>query len=150
MTLVSTIIVLFIFLLASLLVIRPFLVESDDQKGDGSGSYDSMLAEKERLYGSIEDLDRDLELEKISLEEHAKEREDLLRQAAMVLKELDAHPYSTQSKVSVEALPDDDKLEKMIAERRKKIQESQMVICPTCGQSVAEGDKFCSHCGGKL
>lgn len=150
MTLGSTIVVLFIFLLTGMLVMRPFLVKDKDQSGAGSGLYDSLLAEKERLYASIEDLDLNLELEKISLEEHAQGRDDLLHQAARVLKELDAHPYSSRSQKPRESLGADDKLEKMIAERRKKIQAAQNASCPTCGEPVAKGDQFCSHCGGKL
>ena len=150
MTTSALIIVLFIFILAGLIVLRPFLDQERGVQRSGGGLYDSLLAEKERLYASIEDLDLNLELEKISLEEHAQGRDDLLHQAARVLKELDAHPYSSRSQKPRESLGADDKLEKMIAERRKKIQAAQNASCPTCGEPVAKGDQFCSHCGGKL
>jgi hypothetical protein len=150
MTFGSTIVVLFIFILAGMIVMRPFLVNTKDQKSPGSGSYDSLLAEKERLYASIEDLDLNLELNKISPEEHAQGRDELLYQAARVLKKLDAHPYTSRVKKTPEALSDDQELEKMIAERRKKIKSSQETVCPECGESVAKGDQFCSHCGGQL
>ena len=149
MTLGSTIIVLFIFILAGLLVMRPFLVSAEDQNGTGSGLYDSMLAEKERLYAAIEDLDLNLELNKISPDEHEQGREELLFQAARVLKRLDAHPYSAQKKKSVD-MQSDDELEKMIAERRKQFQSQQEEKCPHCSEPIGKGDQFCSHCGGKL
>jgi hypothetical protein len=150
MTFGSTIVVLFIFIIAGLLVIRPFMVSTQDQKSGGSGLYDSLLAEKERLYASIEDLDLDLELSKISPEEHAQGREELLIQAAKVLERLDAHPYSSQKKQAPSVQSEGDELDKMIAERRRQIKSSQEKVCSQCNLPVGEGDQFCSHCGGKL
>jgi len=150
MTFGSTIIVLFIFILAGMIVLRPFLVNNPDPEGAGLGLYDSYLAEKERIYASIEEMDLNLELDKISSEEHARGREELLYQAAVVLKKLDSHPYSARVKKTADALDSDSELEKMIAERRRKIQASQTTVCPACGESVGKGDQFCSHCGGQL
>jgi len=150
MTLGSSIIVLFIFLLTGLLVLRPILVGSEDQDNAGTAEYDSLLAEKERLYAAIEDLDLNFELKKVSQEEHGQARQELLNQAAAVLKELDAHPSNSPRKAKHDLLSKDDKLEKMIAARREKIQGLQRLLCPGCGEPVTEGDQFCSHCGEKL
>jgi hypothetical protein len=111
--------------------------------------YDSLLAEKERLYASIEDLDLNLELNKISPEEHSQGREELLFLAAKVLKRLDAHPYSSQKKKAQDTQSDDE-LEKMIAERRTQFNSPQETGCPHCSEPIGKGDQFCSHCGGKL
>ena len=150
MTFPSTLVTLFIFILAGILVLRPFLVQ-DSRKKTGLGIYDSLLAEKERLYASIEDLDLDLELDKISPEVHAQSREDLLVEAARVLKELDDYQRKTGKKRSKpEVVTDDQKLDRMIAERRKELLAAQADQCPNCGKPVLEGDQFCSHCGDRL
>jgi len=151
MTLGSTVIVLFLFLLTGMLVMRPFLVGAGSDHSEGAARYDSLLAEKERLFTSIEELDLSLELEKISPEEHAHSREAYLRQAARILRDLDDHPLSEKLKNLTDgSFLEDEELERMIAERRKEIAASQSDLCPSCGQPVQEGDRFCSHCGGAL
>lgn len=149
MTLTSFIIVLFIFIMTGLIILRPFLDQTDGKISKSSGLYDSLLAERERLLSSIEELDLDLELNKISAAEHALDREALFSQAADVLRDLDK--YSKPKKSKKTALKDggDDNLEKMIQDRRKKLQDEKTVLCASCGKPVAEGDQFCSHCGEK-
>lgn len=149
MTLTSLIIVLFIFVISGLIVLRPFLDQVSGKISPVSGVYDSLLAERERLLSSIEELDLDLELNKISGKEHALDRNLLLTQAADVLKELDKYskPKAAQKGKSKKGKEDD--LEKMIEERRKKLQEDQAVTCSSCGKPIGADDQFCSHCGGK-
>lgn len=147
----SLIIVLFIFLLAGVLVARPFLEDSPRQVLSAAGRYDSLLAERERLYGAIEDLDLDYDLKKISDEEHDKGRQELLKEAAAVLQKIEDHPYHARGgkRSSLPAAGDDD-LERMIAERRKTLQAAREDVCPACGKPIAVNDKFCNSCGEKL
>ena len=147
----SLIIVLFIFLLAGVLVIRPFLENGAGQALSATGRYDSLLAERERIYSAIEDLELDFELKKISEEEHDRGRQVLLKEAATVLKKIDDHPYHAKKgkKTSPTAAGDDD-LERLIAERRKTLHGSRVDVCPACGKPVSVDDLFCSSCGEKL
>jgi hypothetical protein len=147
----SLIIVLFVFLLAGVLVIRPFLEDGAGTTLSTSGRYDSLLAERERLYGAIEDLDMAFELQKISEGEHTRGRQDLLKEAAVVLKKIEDHPsYSKKGKKSGRPAAGDDDLELLIAERRKSLQGARADVCPICGQSVSAEDQFCSSCGERL
>ena len=149
MTLTSFIIILFIFVMAGLIVMRPFLDKVEGRISRTVGVYDSLLAERERLLSAIEDLDLDLELKKISPAEHAQDRNALLAQAADVLKELDRISKPQAGKKSYAKGKEDDELEKMIQDRRREIREQNSSTCSSCGKSIDANDQFCSHCGEK-
>ncbi|TFG49814.1 MAG: zinc-ribbon domain-containing protein [Anaerolineales bacterium] len=150
MTFSSLIIVLFIFILAGVIIIKPFLDTSNKFGGTGSGVYDSLLAERERLLSSIEELDLDLELSKISPREHGESRDQLLSEAAEVLRKLDKNPQKGQAKKKTPlAARGEDDLDKLIKARRNELQAEKSKICVNCGKPLQEGAKFCSHCGRK-
>ncbi|NQS91999.1 MAG: zinc ribbon domain-containing protein [Chloroflexi bacterium] len=150
MTFISLIIVLFIFVLAGLIIMRPFLDSSTKLGGSGSGVYDSLLAERERLLSSIEELDLDLELSKISPQEHSTSRDQLLSQAADVLQKLDKYPQKGKAKkISSLSSAGKDDLDKMINARRKELKAEKSMFCSSCGKPVQKGAQFCSHCGEK-
>lgn len=147
MTLTSFIIILFIFVMAGLIVMRPFLDKVDGRISRTVGVYDSLLAERERLLSALEDLDLDLELKKISPAEHGQDRNSLLAQAADVLKELDRVSKPKSGKKAAAKVQRDDDLEKMIRDRRRELQEQKAIPCSSCGKSIDAADQFCSHCG---
>ncbi len=151
MTFASLIVVLFIFLLVGLLVMRPFLEDATPSVASASGRFNSLVAEKERLYRAIEELDLNLELHKISEEDYDRRRQQLLVNAAAVLEKLDGHP-SSHGKARNTSRPQagDDDLERLIAERRKALQADRGEFCPKCGAAVSGEDQFCSNCGAKL
>ena len=152
MTASALIIVLFIFILTGLIVLRPFLDRNNQVQRSGSSVYDSLLAEQERLLSAIEELDLDLELKKISADEHGLARQNLLTQAAEVLKEMDKYSKPDKAKAKgvnrEDSTPDDD-LEKLIQERRKQIKKQRTDVCSSCGEAIVPGDQFCSQCGKK-
>lgn len=152
MTVSALIIVLFIFVLTGLIVLRPFLDQKDGVQRSGSSVYDSLLAEQERLLSAIEELDLDLELKKISPDEHGLDRQNLLAQAAEVLREMDKYSKLKKGKTKAveeeKAIPNDD-LEMLIQERRAQLKEQRTDICSACGEAIVPGDQFCSHCGEK-
>jgi hypothetical protein len=151
MTASALIIVLFIFILTGLIVLRPFFDKDYGKQKASSGVYDSLLAEQERLLSAIEELDLDLELKKISSTEHELDRQNLLTQAADVLRELDKYSKPKKSKVKSDKTVSstDDDLERMIEKRRKQIQAQRTEICSNCGEKIEPGDQFCSQCGSK-
>lgn len=147
----SLIIVIFIFLLAGLVVIRPILEDAPGQSYGTSGQADSLLAERERLYAAIEELDLNLELQKISEEEYAQARQELLIQAAAVVEKLEKLPSSARKKKkSGRVNAGDDELDRLIAERRKALKHAKEALCPSCGKAISPADQFCSHCGEKV
>lgn len=48
------------------------------------------------------------------------------------------------------ASPSVDRVEEMIAVRRRQRQEKASGFCPRCGRPVLKSDKFCSKCGTTL
>ena len=151
MTIGSFFIVLLIFILTGVFILRPFLVKEEISGRSSSSIYDSLIAERERLLSAIEELDLELELNKISSKEHSRNRDLLLAEAAGVLKKLDKQgkQVKTQKSTQKVEVPGDD-LEKMIAARRKELQSNKSRSCPNCGKDVQQDDQFCSHCGESL
>ncbi len=147
----SLLIVLLIFILSGYYIIRPFLVKSELTGRSISSIYDSLSAERERLLLAIEELDLELELNKISSKEHSRNRDILLAEAAEVLRKLDKYQKSGKGKkvAPVKAKLDDD-LEKMINDRKKQLKAEKSQFCSHCGKKVKDNDQFCSHCGEAL
>lgn len=151
MALSSFLIVLVIFILAGFVIIRPFLVELDTRGTTLPRKNDSLLAEKERLLSSIEDLDLEYDLKKISSREHTRNRDILLSQAAEVLMKLDKLEKTApvENRISSDPSGEDD-LEKMIKARRHELKGEKSSYCSHCGKIVKPDDQFCGQCGEKL
>lgn len=144
----SLLIVIFLFVLSGVFIMRPFLVDEKEPRRVGSSRSDSLLAEKDRLLLAIEELDQEFELEKISEEEHNRNRDILLSEAAEVIKQLDKSQKSSSSKKKKPVTQEtDDDLERLINERRKQLKSEKTLTCPKCGNAVDSGAQFCSHCG---
>lgn len=150
MTLSSLIIVLFIFFISALVITRPFLVKQAASGRSSSSLFDSLVAEQERLLSAIEELDLELELNKISPQEHSRSRDLLLAEAAGVLQELDKHQTGKARKAAPARAKAEDDLERMIAQRRVELKSGTSASCPKCGEPIKSTDKFCSHCGENL
>ena len=148
----SLLIVIFIFILSGVFIMRPFLVEEKKPKRAGSSRTDSLFAEKERLLLAIEDLDLEHELDKISAQEHNRNRDILLAEAADVIKQLDKiqKPGSSKKKKPSTSTKTADDLERLINERRQQLKNDKSLKCPSCDKAVIEGSQFCSNCGEAL
>lgn len=147
----SFIVVLFIFILSAVVIMRPFLDPQKKGKAVSPGRYNALLAERERLYSSIEELDQALELKKISSEDHTQSRALLLTQAASVLAQLDKIGGKPKKQRGIKRSTDiDDKLEGMINARREVLKKDRSVLCSKCGEPVESNDQFCRKCGAAL
>jgi hypothetical protein len=150
MTFGSILIVLLIFILSGYYIIRPFLVKSELTGRSSSSIYDSLSAERERLLLAIEELDLELDLNKISSREHSRNRDILLAEAAEVLRKLDKYKKSGKGKKATPVKAEPDDLEKMINDRKKQLKAEKSRSCSHCGKTVKDNDQFCSHCGETL
>lgn len=157
------------------IVLRPLVVGPTSRKRNRSG-HNSPLArqvdERARLlerrnavYAAIRELDFDYETGKVSDEEHARQRAQLVREGVAILKQLD--------RLEV-AVPAADPLEAAIAAMRRgeegqvdaarpvKVLDAEVgglratpaangqYTCPTCGAPASCGDRFCGDCGESL
>lgn len=147
----SFLIVLVIFVLAGIIIVRPFLVEQKVSRPVVPQKYNSILAERERLLSSIEDLDLEYDLQKISSQEHTRNRDILLSQAAEVLVQLDKLEKKVPKNMRVSApVENEDDLEGMIETRRRELKGDKSRFCSHCGKAVKPEDQFCGKCGEKL
>ena len=147
----SIFVLLGIFLLSVLFIIRPFWKEDGREQPGVRHRYSHLVAEKERFLSAIHDLDLEMELKKISAEDHQNQRAILVREAAIVLEKLDEMPDPDPGSGKPADEPGGaDELESLIASRREELQGKASGFCPNCGHSVMSTDQFCGHCGEKI
>ena len=165
----SILLLLAILLLAALFVARPFLenrrmlaVSAEEQE------LSSLMAERDRLITTLQELDFDQTLGKIPAEDYPAMRAELMQRAADVLRKLDAFqaaqsaPGDAESRIEAVIaarradaaaksvspnLESDDALEGLIASRKAARKEKSAGFCPKCGKAILRSDRFCPHCG---
>jgi rubrerythrin len=128
----------------------------------------TLMAERDRVINSLQELDFDYKLGKIPEEDYPTQRAGLLQRGAEILKKIDSlapQPAATQdtearleraiaarradaamSRIEVA----DDELEAMISSRRKGRKEKSAGFCPRCGKPIMVTDRFCPSCGKSL
>ena len=133
-----------------------------------SSEISSLLAERDRVINSLQELDFDFRLGKIPDEDYPAQRAELLQKGADILRKLDALQPQPISDDEVEAgieraaearradaaiktePPSDDEIESMLAARRKGRKGRPAGFCPKCGKVVLATDQFCASCGKAL
>jgi len=162
-----------VIVISGLIVARPFLegsriaaVSIEEQERS------ALLAQRDRLITTLQELDFDHTLGKIPAEDYPPMRAELLHAAAEVLRKLDAfHPApeaSTDAESRIEAviaarrsdaahlaavparIDADDDLEALIASRKSARTEKTAGFCPKCGKPILRSDRFCPHCGKSI
>lgn len=127
----------------------------------------TLLAERERIVNSLQELENDYQLGKVPEEDYPTQRASLLQKGADVLRKLDElapikvqNDKDTRVERAIEArrkknsgkkdgVTDDD-LESMISSRRQGRKAKSAGFCPKCGKPVMTSDKFCPSCGKLL
>jgi hypothetical protein len=133
-----------------------------------SGEISALMAERDRVINSLQELDFDFKLGKIPDEDYPTQRAELLQKGADILRKLDALQLQPISDEEVEARieqaaaarradaavktepPSDDEIESMLATRRKERKGRSAGFCPKCGKVVLVTDQFCANCGKAL
>jgi rubrerythrin len=173
MELGAILLILALSALVALFVAQPFLerrafkmVSAEEHTSS------SLMAERDRLIGALQELDFDHTLGKIPAEDYPVMRAQLLAQAADVLRTLDELTPSTEKgklqknraeeRVEAEVAArredaaierkaktsgDDDDIEEMLAARRAARKEKTAGFCSKCGKPLMKSDKFCPACG---
>jgi hypothetical protein len=160
----SILLILTVLLLTAAFISRPFFMKDARYNrkvtpADGAAKerfdhlHSSLLAEKERILSSIQELDFDNSLRKVPEDLYPIQRAELLQQAAGLLKELEDMGFNQETKPKVNSMSSSkvttnyDELEEMIAKRRIEIKEKSSGFCPRCGRAIQESDRFCPKCG---
>jgi hypothetical protein len=97
LTLGSVLLGIALLLLVILYLARPFVTAEDEAVRLDREEVDSLLLHRDALLRQIRELDDDLEAAKVAPELYQRNRPQLVRQAAVVMQQLDAHGYREAS-----------------------------------------------------
>ncbi len=168
MELTATLISLALLILIAVYLYAPFMQRRARRVTEEEHELSALLAERDRVINSLQELDFDYKLGKIPEEDYPVQRATLLQKGAEVLKQIDTLAPQPASSQDVDARiekaiaarradasvvkPDisDDDVESMVAARRKGRKEKSSGFCPKCGKPVMVSDRFCPSCGKSL
>lgn len=164
-------------LIVALYLARPFAMPDDEEERVQREEIDGLFLRKEALLRDIRELDDDYESAKVAPELYMRTRPQMVRQAAVLMKQLDEHGYvepgdgssvdvDDQIEAAVKRLRTpqqlDEQLEAAIRQARQKpavsspatgasvTTNSAIQFCPQCGRRVEPDDRFCPQCGHNL
>ena len=157
-----------VLILVGMFLYAPFTEQRARQVTEEEHELSALMAERDRVITSLQELDFDFKLGKIPDEDYPAQRASLLQKGADILRKIDSlapQPSSAQDtetrleKVIAVRRADgsaaqleltDDDLESMISTRRKRHKDRSAGFCPKCGKPVMVTDRFCPSCGKSL
>ena len=99
---------------------------------------DRLSSQRATIYDSIRDLDFEYAMGKLTDDDYGEIRAALVRDAAVVLEEIDLRDRDVKL---------DDWIEAAVRERRKRGQEAWSVVCGACDHANPADASFCDACG---
>lgn len=168
-----------LFSLAMLLLVAAYVLQPLAGSGrgghrDSSRELSSLQAERDRVLDSIQEIDMDHTMGKVSEQDYQRQRQVLAIEGAEILKSIDeiqlspdAEPRGKTPEMELEAAvaelrgKSSPASREAVAEARGKSstpgpQKTQSTsdpseeACPTCDEPILRGDRFCSNCGEVL
>jgi hypothetical protein len=157
-----------IFILVAMYLYAPFMERRARRVTEEEHELSALLAERDRVINSLQELDFDFKLGKIPDEDYPPQRAELLQKGADILRKIDSlspQAVSTQDEEArlekaiaarradaSTAKPEvsDDDVESMISSRRRNRKEKSSGFCPKCGKPIVATDRFCPSCGKSL
>ncbi len=111
-----------------------------------------LLAERNRIYAAIRELEFDYATNKLADEDYAEQRRKLYVQGVEVLRRLDALAALDESPAAdpIEALVASLRGGGAVAAPAQGAAAAQAGFCPQCGTPYQAGDRFCGACGAQL
>ncbi|MCH7663556.1 MAG: zinc ribbon domain-containing protein [Chloroflexi bacterium] len=148
----SILFILALLILVILYILQPFATRRSLVVSSAEKQFSVLLAERERILGALEELDFDHSMGKVPEENYPAQRARLVEAGTEVLRKLDIHKKTDVDLSSKDqgAKKQNDKLETMIAARRKTRPEKRAAFCHNCGTRAQPDDQFCANCGVKL
>lgn len=167
MEIAAILLTLGVIILVGLYLYAPLLERRAQSVTTEEHDRSALLAERERVVTSLQELDFDFQLGKVPEEDYPTQRTLLLQRGAEILKKLDElQPVKTTleddermeraiaSRRKLKSNGDhelsDDEIESMLSSRRKSHKEKSAGFCPNCGKPVLASDSFCPSCGKSL
>lgn len=152
-----------LLVLVLLVVARPFLLRRTHE--GRPTTREALQAQKEAYLQQIADLDFDHETGKVPDAAYQQERQQLLIQAALILRQLDAlrngrKTAEGQGSIRPADADAESQIEQAILALRQQRSTSarpslapnggSQAYCPNCGRAVKAADNFCRSCGHSL
>ena len=149
-------------LLVAAYVLQPIAGSERAEPRDTSGRLSGMQAERDRVLDSIQEIDLDHSMDKVSEEDYRRQRRALALEGAEILRQIDELQGTGKRTIESGAEPTGNtpemELEAAVAQLRGKSSpaSSQIVesdsrgACPECGEAIFHGDRFCANCGAAL
>ena len=157
-----------VLILVGVYLYAPFMEGRARRVTEEEHELSALMAERDRVINSLQELDFDYKLGKIPEEDYPTQRAGLLQSGAEILKKIDSLAPQPTSAQDTEARLEraiaarradaamarveiaDDELEAMISARRKGRTNKSAGFCPRCGKPVMVTDRFCPSCGKSL
>jgi hypothetical protein len=168
MDLAAILILLALLLGVGLVLAAPVMRSAHPRSMEESQEVSELLAERDRIINSLQELDFDFNLGKVPEEAYPEQRAGLLQSGTAVLQKLDAlAPQAASPKTAASAATArieraaaagdragkvlaDDRIESLLAARRAARRSKSAGFCPRCGKPVLTSDRFCPNCGKSL
>lgn len=157
-----------ILILVGIYLYAPFMERRARRVTEEEHELSSLLAERDRVINSLQELDFDFKLGKIPDDDYPAQRATLLQKGADILRQIDTIAPQVTSTQDADARLEkaiaarradgavirqevtDDDIESMVVARRKGRKEKSSGFCPKCGKPVMVTDRFCPSCGKSL
>jgi hypothetical protein len=158
-----------IFILVAMYLYAPFMERRARRVTEEEHELSALLAERDRVINSLQELDFDFKLGKIPAEDYPTQRSGLLQKGADILRKIDSFspiPATAQDEEArlekaiaarradaastAKAEVSDDDIESVLASRRKSRKTKAGGFCPKCGKPIQVTDRFCPSCGKSL
>jgi hypothetical protein len=164
-----------VLILVGMYLYAPFMERRARAVTEEEHELSALMAERDRVINSLQELDFDFQLGKIPDEDYPVQRANLLQKGADILRKIDTlapsspgargagsegHDIDSRLEKAIAARradgaaskPEvtDDDLESMLVARRKGRKDKSAGFCPKCGKPVMVTDRFCPSCGKSL
>ena len=157
-----------VLILVGIYLYAPFMERRARSVTEEEHELSTLLAERDRVINSLQELDFDFKLGKIPEDDYPAQRTSLLQKGADILRKIDTlAPQATSAQDTETRLEraiaarradaavarvevTDDDVELMILSRRKNRKNRSAGFCPKCGKPVMVTDRFCPSCGKSL
>ena len=154
LTIGSVLLGIALLLIVILYLARPFVMPEDEAVRLDREEVDGLVLRRDALLRQIRDLDDDMEAAKVAPELYQRNRPLLVRQAAVIMQQLDAHGYSDAPAAPI-AADLDAQMEAAVRAARTGARAAPvaatttapLAYCPRCGRRVEADDRFCPKCG---
>ena len=157
-----------VLILVGIYLYAPFMERRARQVTEEEHELSALMAERDRVINSLQELDFDFKLGKIPEDDYPAQRASLLQKGADILRKIDSLAPQAGSTQDTEARLEraiaarradtsgvtsevsDDDLESMISSRRKGRKDKYAGFCPKCGKPAMVTGRFCPSCGKSL